>query len=162
MSERGAHRPTTAGAAAPLADTAAGGTAGGGFASQLDKIKLDASGGFAAAAGRPLAGILPGDQCANTAAEDFLLLTWQPPGPLLGTSRCCPAAHGRRTCANWRVSSVVTVWTCRCWRARRSPCPTSPPGAAAQSRQTRHRQEPGAAGADHQPHLRRPAGQPRR
>ncbi|TDG12632.1 RND family transporter [Seongchinamella unica] len=81
-----------------------------GFASQIPKIKLDASAD---------ALMLQGDPSLETyreiskryASEDFLLITWQPPGPLLGDASLGPLkAMAEKLRQLPGVSSVVTVW----------------------------------------------------
>jgi hypothetical protein len=81
-----------------------------GFASQLGKIKLDASADSLMLQGDPSLEFYR-DISAEYSSEDFLLLTWQPPGPLLGDESLLPL---RRMADELRllegVSSVVTVW----------------------------------------------------
>ncbi|MCP5190426.1 MAG: MMPL family transporter [Pseudomonadales bacterium] len=81
-----------------------------GFASQLGKIKLDASADSLMLQGDPSLEFYR-EISAEYNAEDFLLLTWQPPGPLLGDESLLPL---RRMADELRqlegVSSVVTVW----------------------------------------------------
>ncbi len=81
-----------------------------GFASQLGKIKLDASADSLMLQGDPSLEFYR-EISAEYSSEDFLLLTWQPPGPLLGDESLQPL---RRMADELRlldgVSSVVTVW----------------------------------------------------
>lgn len=81
-----------------------------GFASQLGKIKLDASADSLMLQGDPSLEFYR-EISAEYSSEDFLLLTWQPPGPLLGEESLQPL---RRMADELRllegVSSVVTVW----------------------------------------------------
>jgi len=81
-----------------------------GFATQLDKIKLDASADSLMLQGDPSLEFYR-EISAEYSSEDFLLLTWQPPGPLLGDESLLPL---RRMADELRllegVSSVVTVW----------------------------------------------------
>lgn len=81
-----------------------------GFATQIPKIKLDASADSL---------MLQGDPSLETyreissryASEDFLLITWQPPGPLLGDASLLPLkAMAEELRQLPGVSSVVTVW----------------------------------------------------
>ncbi|RLQ20467.1 RND family transporter [Seongchinamella sediminis] len=81
-----------------------------GFASQIPRIKLDASAD---------ALMLQGDPSLETyreiskrySSEDFLLITWQPPGPLLADASLLPLkAMAEELRALPGVSSVVTVW----------------------------------------------------
>jgi predicted RND superfamily exporter protein len=81
-----------------------------GFATQLGKIKLDASADSLMLQGDPSLEFYR-EISAEYSSEDFLLLTWQPPGPLLGDESLQPL---RRMADELRqldgVSSVVTVW----------------------------------------------------
>ena len=81
-----------------------------GFATQIDKIKLDASADSLMLQGDPSLEIYR-EISAQYASEDFLLITWQPPGDLLGQASLQPLremAEELRTLEG--VSSVVTVW----------------------------------------------------
>ncbi|HAN28708.1 MAG TPA: hypothetical protein DCP75_13475, partial [Haliea salexigens] len=79
-------------------------------ASQLGKIKLDASADSLMLQGDPALDFFR-EVSAEYGAEDFLLLTWQPEAPLLSDASLNPLkrmADELRTLP--RVSSVVTVW----------------------------------------------------
>lgn len=81
-----------------------------GFATQLGKIKLDASADSLMLQGDPSLEIYR-EISAQYASEDFLLITWQPPGDLLGEASLQPLramAEELRTLRG--ISSVVTVW----------------------------------------------------
>ncbi len=81
-----------------------------GFASQMGKIKLDASADSLMLQGDPALEFYR-EISAEYSSEDFLLLTWQPHGPLLAPESLQPL---RRMADELRqlqgVSSVVTVW----------------------------------------------------
>lgn len=79
-------------------------------ASQLGKIKLDASADSLMLQGDPALDFFR-EVSAEYGAEDFVLLTWQPEAPLLSDASLDPLkrmADELRTLP--RVSSVVTVW----------------------------------------------------
>jgi len=82
----------------------------GGFATQLDKIKLDASADSLMLQGDPSLEFYR-EVSARYDAEDFLLLTWQPYAPLLSPESMEPL---KRIAGELRqlegVSSVVTIW----------------------------------------------------
>ena len=82
----------------------------GGFATQIDKIKLDASADSLMLQGDPSLGVYR-EISSRYAAEDFLLITWQPPGPLLADESLVPLkAMAEELRQLPGVSSVVTVW----------------------------------------------------
>jgi len=82
----------------------------GGFATQLDKIKLDASADSLMLQGDPSLEFYR-QISAEYSSEEFLLITWQPRAPLLSDESLQPL---RRMADELRelegVSSVVTVW----------------------------------------------------
>ncbi|MEE4145898.1 MAG: MMPL family transporter [Halieaceae bacterium] len=82
----------------------------GGFATQLDKIKLDASADSLMLQGDPSLEFYR-QISAEYSSEEFLLITWQPRAPLLSDESLQPL---RRMANELRelegVSSVVTVW----------------------------------------------------
>ena len=82
----------------------------GGFATQLEKIKLDASADSLMLQGDPSLEFYRKISAAYS-SEDFLLITWQPHAPLLAPESLLPL---RRMADELRlldgVSSVVTVW----------------------------------------------------
>lgn len=81
-----------------------------GFATQMGKIKLDASADSLMLQGDPSLETYR-EISAQYASEDFLIITWQPPGELLGQASLQPLramAEELRTLDG--VSSVVTVW----------------------------------------------------
>ena len=82
----------------------------GGFASQLGKIKLDASADSLMLQGDPSLDLYR-QISAEYSSEDFLLITWQPHAALLSDESLLPL---RRMADELRlldgVSSVVTVW----------------------------------------------------
>jgi len=82
----------------------------GGFATQLDKIKLDASADSLMLQGDPSLKFYR-QISAEYSSEEFLLITWQPRAPLLSDESLQPL---RRMADELReldgVSSVVTVW----------------------------------------------------
>jgi len=81
-----------------------------GFATQLDKIKLDASADSLMLQGDPSLEFYR-QISAEYSSEEFLLITWQPHAPLLAPESLQPL---RRMADELRqlqgVSSVVTVW----------------------------------------------------
>ncbi|MCB1707737.1 MAG: MMPL family transporter, partial [Halioglobus sp.] len=81
-----------------------------GFASQLEKIKLDASADALMLQGDPSLEFYR-QISAEYSSEEFLLITWQPRAPLLSAESLQPL---RRMADELRqlegVSSVVTVW----------------------------------------------------
>lgn len=80
------------------------------FATQLDKIKLDASADSLMLQGDPALDFFR-EVGSRYAAEDFLLITWQPPGELLGDDSLQPLkAMADELRALPGVASVVTVW----------------------------------------------------
>ena len=82
----------------------------GGFGAQIDRIKLDASADSLMLQGDPSLEIYR-EISARYAAEDFLLITWQPPGELLGQASLQPLrAMADELRALEGVSSVVTIW----------------------------------------------------
>jgi predicted RND superfamily exporter protein len=82
----------------------------GGFATQLDKIKLDASADSLMLQGDPSLEFYR-QISTEYSSEEFLLITWQPRAPLLSDESLQPL---RRMADELRklegVSSVVTVW----------------------------------------------------
>jgi uncharacterized protein len=82
----------------------------GGFATQLGKIKLDASADSLMLQGDPSLEFYR-EVSAAYSSEEFLLITWQPHAPLLSPESLLPL---RRMADELRlldgVSSVVTVW----------------------------------------------------
>ena len=82
----------------------------GGFATQLDKIKLDASADSLMLQGDPSLEFYR-QISSEYSSEEFLLITWQPRAPLLSDESLQPL---RRMADELReldgVSSVVTVW----------------------------------------------------
>ena len=82
----------------------------GAFATQLDKIKLDASADSLMLQGDPSLEFYR-QISAEYSSEEFLLITWQPGAPLLSQDWLQPL---RRMADELRllqgVSSVVTVW----------------------------------------------------
>ncbi|MCB1701163.1 MAG: MMPL family transporter [Pseudomonadales bacterium] len=82
----------------------------GGFATQMQKIKLDASADALMLQGDPSLEFYR-DISAEYSSEEFLLITWQPRSPLLSDESLEPL---RRMADELRllegVSSVVTVW----------------------------------------------------
>ena len=81
-----------------------------GFATQLDKIKLDASADSLMLQGDPALDYYR-EVSSRYASEDFLLITWQPPGGLLDDASLQPLqAMADELRALPGVSSVVTVW----------------------------------------------------
>jgi uncharacterized protein len=81
-----------------------------GFATQLSKIKLDASADSLMLQGDPSLEVYR-QISSRYASEDFLIITWQPPGEILGQASLQPLramAEELRLLSG--VSSVVTVW----------------------------------------------------
>ncbi|MEH6584994.1 MAG: MMPL family transporter [Halioglobus sp.] len=81
-----------------------------GFATQMPKIKLDASADSLMLQGDPSLEVYR-QVSGRFSSEDFLLITWQPPGPLLADESLLPLkalADELRLLEG--VSSVVTVW----------------------------------------------------
>ena len=134
-----------------------------GFATQLGKIKLDASADSLMLQGDPSLELYR-EISAEYDSEEFVLITWQPHADLLAPESLQPLrlmADELRLLKG--VSSVVTVWDV--------PLLESPPvtpvlylltRAPSQPGQARYRPGTGAQGADHQPDLCRSSGQPRR
>ncbi len=82
----------------------------GGFATQLDKIKLDASADSLMLQGDPSLEFYR-EVSARYDSEDFLLLTWQPYAPLLSPESLEPLKRIARELRQLEgVSSVVTIW----------------------------------------------------
>ena len=80
------------------------------FATQLSKIKLDASADSLMLQGDPSLELFR-EAGARFSSEDFLLITWQPSGPLLGDESLQPLrAMADELRKLQGVSSVVTVW----------------------------------------------------
>ncbi len=80
------------------------------FATQLDKIKLDASADSLMLQGDPALDVFR-EVSSRYASEDFLLITWQPAGELLGDASLEPLkAMADELRQLGGVSSVVTVW----------------------------------------------------
>lgn len=81
-----------------------------GFATQLDKIKLDASADSLMLQGDPALDFFR-EVGSRYASEDFLLITWQPPGDLLGDASLDPLKDMADELRQLNgVASVVTVW----------------------------------------------------
>jgi len=81
-----------------------------GFATQLDKIKLDASADSLMLQGDPALDFYR-QVSSRYATEDFLLITWAPPGKLLGDASLQPLKSMAEELRQLQgVSSVVTVW----------------------------------------------------
>ncbi|MDP4917472.1 MAG: RND family transporter, partial [Haliea sp.] len=79
-------------------------------ASQMSKIKLDASADSLMLQGDPSLDLFR-EVSAEYGAEDFLLLTWQPQAPLLSDASLQPLRRMADELRSLpRVSSVVTVW----------------------------------------------------
>jgi uncharacterized protein len=80
------------------------------FSTQLSKIKLDASADSLMLQGDPSLELFR-EAGARFSSEDFLLITWQPPGPLLADESLQPLrAMADELRELQGVSSVVTVW----------------------------------------------------
>ena len=73
-----------------------------GFASQLGKIKLDASADSLMLQGDPSLEFYR-EISAEYSSEDFLLITWQPHAALLAPSRWNRCARWRTNCARLKV-----------------------------------------------------------
>ena len=81
-----------------------------GFSTQIPKIKLDASADSLMLQGDPSLEVYR-EISGRYASEDFLLITWQPPGPLLADESLVPLkAMAEELRQLPGVSSVVTVW----------------------------------------------------
>ena len=81
-----------------------------GFATQMPKIKLDASADSLMLQGDPSLEVYR-EVSGRFSSEDFLLITWQPPGPLLADESLLPLkAMADELRLLEGVSSVVTVW----------------------------------------------------